>query len=926
MKKRVLSIVCVIALIATMISAGAIFAIGTDTVALEDEAFAFAGTSFVDTDWTATNSTPTFGEDGVKLNSVNDTTYATIKYKDSYNLTNGFTLEYVAKAKAQSSTIDAGTYFTGVQIGNVTVAMDQFIKPVILVDGTVKATGTAIYTGDDIRNGWVNGEEPEIDEIKYTVTYDVNNKTLTYARYHGTTQVFSLVYTDTTRQIDVEAADVVLYHNNNKRSYATYKSIKLTGASADSVIPPSVLYGTGVQFGDSIAPVASDWTLSGSSKINTDSNSITLNNGNTDVYINGTYNNTFILTDGFTLTYTANGRYYNNYANGKTYLGVTVGNITAGLELVDGAAVVLKIKVDGATVATSDPIFDANHSSWSASKSKAENMNYFFGSYAKELSLNYDPATKTLTYAEGNIAATYVDDADAIDVNDVTVGLKHHASWNGYGVYKTFKLVGATCTEHVYDDDNDTTCNNCGATRTIGGEGEGEGEGEDEPAIERGDALTETWTPEMIEDEWTGSVSNLVDGAFVIKKDGESVTKTIWSVKEFDLSAGFKFTGSLTMKNGYNNFYGEWCSAYFGTEAEYLELRIKNDSPNNTAKVKTYTAYILYNGEILASSSMAELVNGTYELTYKDGKVSVKFKDVAIDWTLADETVATEVAVDANLAKAKVGLRLVNNWDPSGRKWAKISVAPIATASEGEGEDDGVVRGETLTKWEPEEFLEEDWMDSDGMFDDGKFLIVSGAGTKTVWTAKNYDLSGGFKFKGKLAMKNGYNNYNGEWCSAYFGNEDVNLELRVRNDDTTPSDSDKDNTYTAYIIYKGKTLASCDLVTIPNGEYELSYKDGKVSVNLGGSALKWTLEGTETTATSVDVADADFVNAKLGLRLTGNWCPNGRQWSEISLVSLASGSGAVSTGDARNIVFPAAVMLVCAVAVAFVSLRKKVRA
>ena len=226
MKKRVLSIVCVIALIATMISAGAIFAIGTDTVALEGEAFAFAGTSFVDTDWTATNNTPEFGETGVKLNSVNDTAYATIKYKDSYNLTNGFTLEYVAKAKAQSSTIDAGTYFTGVQIGNVTVAMDQFIKPVILVDGAVKATGTAIYTGDDIRNGWVNGEEPEIDEIKYTVTYDVNNKTLTYARYHGTTQVFSLVYTDTTRLIDVEAADVVLYHNNNKRSYCHYRNNK----------------------------------------------------------------------------------------------------------------------------------------------------------------------------------------------------------------------------------------------------------------------------------------------------------------------------------------------------------------------------------------------------------------------------------------------------------------------------------------------------------------------------------------------------------------------------------------------------------------------------------------------------------------------------------------------------------------------------
>ncbi|MBQ2704610.1 MAG: leucine-rich repeat domain-containing protein [Clostridia bacterium] len=191
--------------------------------------------------------------------------------------------------------------------------------------------------------------------------------------------------------------------------------------------------------------------------------------------------------------------------------------------------------------------------------------------------------------------------------------------------------------------------------------------------------------------------------------------------------------------------------------------------------------------------------------------------------------------------------------------------------------------GEFLASaWAPESFVAADWCDTT-YITDGRFVISSSQVTRTIWTTKNFDFSEGFSFKGTLTMKNGYNNYYGEWCSAYFGTETKNLELRIKND--SPNNSIKDNTYTAYILYNGQELATYDLTTLPNGEYEVTYKESKVSVRLGGVMLNWTLTDG-TTATEIPVTAA-LTNAKLGLRLTGNYGPqNGREWANISIKSI----------------------------------------
>ncbi len=698
---------------------------------------------------------------------------------------------------------------------------------------------------------------------------------------------------------------------------------------------PSVLYGTGFEFNSTKPTVAEDWTFShAQSSVNASTGGVTLSAAG-KVNMTATYKDTFILTDGFTLTYVAHTESTNNIANngaGMKFVGVKVGNIEAYLTPASASdALVMEIAVDGTVVATND-ILDENNTVWTKSRAA-----YFFSTYmnGSQVELNYNPDNKTVSYTLTNNdrdfgTLTYTDAAETIDLEDAELGLASGFVWGAKAEYKSLKLDGATCTSHVYDDNNDTTCNKCSEVRQLSGnepsgnEPSGNEPSGNEPATPKGDALTEAWAPKtFVDTDWTGDTSAFKDGRFVMSGGSENAHKDVWTAKSYDLSAGFKFKGTLTMKNGNSNYYGEWCSAYFGDETNNIELRIKNDGSRAEAdagvKIDTYTAILLCDNAVLATYKLGNTPNGEYEVTYKDGKVSVALKEVKLDWTLADSTTVSDVPVTADLSSAKIGLRLTGNYGPeNGREWKLVNLAPIPTNAEG-GED--VVKGETLTSWEPEKFVEADWLDSEGKFDNGEFLIATGGGTKTIWTTKNYDMSGGFKFKGTLAMKNGYNNYFGEWCSAYFGNELVNLELRIKND--TTNNDDKDNTYTAYILYNGKELASSDLLVLPNGEYELTYKDGKVAVSLGGVALKWTLTaGGE--ATSVDVAGANFSNAKLGLRLTGNYCPNGRKWSAISLTSL-SGNAAV-TGDARNIVLPAVVMLVCAVSVAFVLLKKKSRA
>ncbi len=701
MKKRILSIVCIVALLATVISVCAVYAFGADESALETEAFSFENSSFDITDWTVTNNSPSVTDAGMKLSAINDQNYATLTYKDKYDLSNGFTLEYAAKGKANTSNFDDDYIHNGVKIGEIIVGMNKFVTPVIDKNGTVVKQGTSLITGTegaDIRS-WVTNTEPTADEIKYIVKFDAETDTVTYERYHGTTQVFSISYTDSA--LDFSDAEIALYHNNRGRCSTTYKSIKLTVAEesdgnggGEEVAPPTALYGTGLVVSSINPAIPEEWTLSNAQCVA--DNSITLHANSGNSLNKATYNEPFILTDGFELTFNAYTAGTSNIAGqpGKNFLGAKVGNITAALRVVDTKdAIVMVIAVDGTVVATSEAIYDSTDPVWTRDTA-ARNIEYFFSNYYlgnSEFALSYDPATKTVTYSlivgsteEGTL--TYVDDADAIDLSEAVLEFQSQGAWNAHATYKSIKLEGATCTQHVFDDENDTDCNNCGAVREIGGE-----PGDN---IVRGEALT-TWAPEsFVADDWTGHNDKFVDGEFVIEQGNP--TYTVWTVKNYDMSEGFTFKGTLKMKNGYNNYNNEWCSAYFGTEDENLELRIRNDdtTPTDADKDNTYTAYLLYKGEEIASSDLTVLPNGEYELTYVNGKVSVNLGGVAISWTPADGSAATtSVAVDAKetLYNAKLGLRLSGNWCPNGREWSVISIEKISKSGVHTGDSRNLV-------------------------------------------------------------------------------------------------------------------------------------------------------------------------------------------------------------------------------------------
>jgi len=197
--------------------------------------------------------------------------------------------------------------------------------------------------------------------------------------------------------------------------------------------------------------------------------------------------------------------------------------------------------------------------------------------------------------------------------------------------------------------------------------------------------------------------------------------------------------------------------------------------------------------------------------------------------------------------------------------------------------------------WAPSALDTADWNGATDKITNGVFALTGTESQFTIWTNQSFNVDDGFTFKGTLKMSNGYNNCYGEWCSAYIGTASENLELRIRNDYRT-GDEDKDLTYTAYLLYNGTELASYDLNTSCNGAYEVKYKDGKVTVKLADAEINWTL-ANRSKSTTVTLTNADFSNAQIGLRLSGNWGPeNGRMWSAISLAPVIAIPALTGTG------------------------------
>jgi len=202
-----------------------------------EQMFAYSGDSFVASDWTGKNTTPTVKTSGLVLSQVSNDNYATVTYKSTYNLSKGFELTYSAVGRTSYNNIYDKSYYVGVKIGNVTVAMDQYVKPVIMVNGAVKTKGDAIISYSKAADiaAWLTGTECNYSEVKYTATYD--GKTVTYAKYHNSTKVFEIKYTDTEKLINVSEAAIALYHKNSWGFNATYRNISLAAEPDPSTLP-----------------------------------------------------------------------------------------------------------------------------------------------------------------------------------------------------------------------------------------------------------------------------------------------------------------------------------------------------------------------------------------------------------------------------------------------------------------------------------------------------------------------------------------------------------------------------------------------------------------------------------------------------------------------------------------------------------------
>ncbi len=410
----------------------------------------------------------------------------------------------------------------------------------------------------------------------------------------------------------------------------------------------------------------------------------------------------------------------------------------------------------------------------------------------------------------------------------------------------------------------------------------------------------------LVAEDWTPS-DKIIDG--MLQTGSNANVESVTSVKKYDLgtdwTASMKFTTPTYMGNdaaqpskliigdveaiAYNSHKDN------GTDA-YLALNVKG------TEVGTFSL-----GEGSGTRS-GDSYGGTLELVYKDGAITVKHNDATV--------ITYDATGDAlDFSAVNFGLSIKGNWQNVLN--FKIKEFAIRTA------DSYVEPGATIENITDGVFNSTDWVGNVENIDadEGYFYATGSASDKkTIKTVKAYDLSKGFKFSSTLKFKSHYANYGGEWASMYVGDPETGLELRIQNQKGQAM-------YNGYLLLKGEEIATVNLVNMPNGTYEIVYKNGKVTVNLDGSALKWTL-ADKTTSTSVSVDGIALDKTTLGLHVQGNWAPKDlRNWNGYSLTSL-DGNGKVpgSTGDERNVVIPTVALVLGVCAVAFVTIRKRVQA
>lgn len=650
------------------------------------------GVNIDPTKWNA-NGIVTIADDMsfVELATGDTADVVTFAYNNKFDLTNGFTVNYKAGLRRYTGNY-TDEYVMGLKIGNVILALKEYATPTILVDNAEVATGNpvgATATNFDASTGKIIWTEyaafVATSDIEYRVVYDVTTKTLTFGGYvDGELSGSLATYYNVEDKLNFSEAEFALYTTDRWDQFTPYTALKLVGTEVSNDdnndngegegegdnsgddnsdennqqpeidITANAVVGLAVKFDKDNLVVEEDWIGKGGSTVSGDKTTVKLASADTNREATFSYVKTFNFTKGFTLTYNADCKQYTgNYSTGYV-MGAKIGNITVALKeyatpviLIDGEVV-----ATGGVIAKNESNFNADTNSiiWS------NYVAYLHSSAGKstEYKVVYDPATKTLTfgaYIEGKpvaAIASYEDVDGKIDIADAVFALYTTDCWDQYNNYSNVALYGyiepAAAPEEVV-----------------------------------GEELKSTWAPEkMTEEDWDGKTQYLQNNEFSAPND--NAKHTIETKKSYNLSNGFSFKGTLVFKNSFTNYYGEWCSAIFGDALNNLELRIRNDSHDGEKDDKTYTAYLLSNGEQLASYDLTLMPNGEYQVKYSNGKVVVSLGGSEIVWTLADGSKSAAVTYDGSVLKnAKVTLSLTNNWCPNGRKWSNISLSPLSS-------------------------------------------------------------------------------------------------------------------------------------------------------------------------------------------------------------------------------------------------------
>ncbi len=717
MKKRIVSFICVVAVLATMLSIGLINTFAGSAAVADGEVIKIDDT-FTPADWTSSSGSSWTWDGGagtLTAPELNNSAIEELTYKTAYDFSGGFSIAYSSKGNKSRDNYYLNSLYETVKLGNIQVGLTpvSIAEPKSLTTANMTADdGVALFikVGDNIvakdfiitkdKNYHANATKlshawklyyyytyTDIDKFAYTVDYDAAAKTVIATLKYDGAQIATATYTDTANAVNVADAKFSLASANSYKQNPTYANLSVKGvAPAVSSVPassepassepassePASSVGIAVTVGEAVKIIdtftASDWTSGNGGRDWTFSNGVLTapkaNNKSEDTL---TYNTKFNFTEGFDISFNSIPNKSNdNYYLDCMYTGVKVGNVKFGLVAVSETepkslttanmtandGVKLAIFVDDAIVATSDFIItkDKNYHTNATKLSHAWKLFYYY-TYSDlssmKFTLKYDATAKTvvgvMSYGGAELGkVTYNDTDSKLNLTEAEFALASNDCYNMMASYSNVIVKGKA----------DST--------------------ESEPeAVEKGQAITAVIETELTAADWDGDTACIQsDGTFFIKS---KTPKFITSKAKYDFSQGFEFKSNLVMKNGYTNYYGEWCSVYFGNTATGLELRIKNIEGQGL-----YTAHLLYEGSELASYDLANLPNGEYAVSYKDGKVVVTLDGVAIGWKLSDNSTSTSVAVNLDkLVNDTISYKIEGNYHNTDRYWKGFRLAPV---------------------------------------------------------------------------------------------------------------------------------------------------------------------------------------------------------------------------------------------------------